>query len=184
MFSFGDYPLHLTCTFLYRKVAAVSGDARRALALCSRALELAGPDGAGLGEVQRALGEAASGAAVTAIRHCSPAERLMLRAVAAEVKNSILYVQKSSTNGNRGFVNNERHCIVTGGANRLRRDDAVPRAGDGRRAGGAGRARLPRRAARARAHALAGARRLRPARRIEAAAVGAQALGAEAAVEC
>ncbi|PZC87354.1 hypothetical protein B5X24_HaOG201590 [Helicoverpa armigera] len=71
-----------------RKVAAVSGDARRALALCSRALELAGPEGAGLKEVQQALGEAASSAAVRAIRNCSPAERLMLRAVAAEVERT------------------------------------------------------------------------------------------------
>ena len=69
-----------------RKVAAVSGDARRALALCSRALELAGPEGAGLKEVQQALGEAASSAAVRAIKNCSPAERLMLRAIAAEVR--------------------------------------------------------------------------------------------------
>ncbi|XP_030030246.2 origin recognition complex subunit 1 [Manduca sexta] len=71
-----------------RKVAAVSGDARRALALCARALELAGPEGAGLKEVQQALGEAASSAAVRAIRNCSPAERLMLRAVAAEVERT------------------------------------------------------------------------------------------------
>ncbi|KAM3960370.1 origin recognition complex subunit 1 [Aphomia sociella] len=71
-----------------RKVAAVSGDARRALALCSRAVELAGPEGAGLKEVQQALGEAASSAAVRAIRNCSPAERLMLRAVAAEVERT------------------------------------------------------------------------------------------------
>ncbi|XP_041984784.1 origin recognition complex subunit 1 [Aricia agestis] len=71
-----------------RKVAAVSGDARRALALCSRALELAGPGGAGFAEVQRALDEAAGGAAVRAIRRCSPAERLMLRAVAAEVERT------------------------------------------------------------------------------------------------
>ncbi|CAK1584286.1 unnamed protein product [Parnassius mnemosyne] len=71
-----------------RKVAAVSGDARRALALCARALELAGARGAGLKEVQQALGEAASSAAVRAIRNCSPAERLMLRAVAAEVERT------------------------------------------------------------------------------------------------
>ncbi|CAH2042138.1 unnamed protein product, partial [Iphiclides podalirius] len=70
-----------------RKVAAVSGDARRALALCSRALELGG-ERAGLAEVQRALAEAASSAAVRAIRACSPAERLMLRAVAAEVERT------------------------------------------------------------------------------------------------
>ncbi|XP_050352589.1 origin recognition complex subunit 1 isoform X2 [Nymphalis io] len=71
-----------------RKVAAVSGDARRALALCARALEIAGPNCAGLKEVQQALGEAASGATVRAIRNCSPAERLMLRAVAAEVERT------------------------------------------------------------------------------------------------
>ncbi|XP_063626861.1 origin recognition complex subunit 1 [Cydia splendana] len=74
-----------------RKVAAVSGDARRALALCSRALELgSGSAGAaaGLREVAAALEEAASGAAVRAIRACAPAERLMLRAVAAEVERT------------------------------------------------------------------------------------------------
>nr|ADD10137.2 origin recognition complex subunit 1 [Bombyx mori] len=71
-----------------RKVASVSGDARRALTLCSRALELAGPEGAGLKEVQQALAEAASSAPVRAIKSCSPAERLMLRAVAAEVERT------------------------------------------------------------------------------------------------
>ncbi|XP_053614639.1 origin recognition complex subunit 1 [Plodia interpunctella] len=71
-----------------RKVAAVSGDARRALALCSRALELATDHSAGLREVQLALAEAASGASVRAIRNCSAAERLMLRAVAAEVERT------------------------------------------------------------------------------------------------
>ncbi|XP_045537478.1 origin recognition complex subunit 1 [Papilio machaon] len=71
-----------------RKVAAVSGDARRALALCSRALELAGAGRAGLGEVERALAEAASSAVVRALKTCSPAERLMLRAVAAEVERT------------------------------------------------------------------------------------------------
>ncbi|KAL4704286.1 hypothetical protein ACJJTC_016304 [Scirpophaga incertulas] len=71
-----------------RKVASISGDARRALALCARALELAAPEPAGLKEVQRALSEAASGAAVRAIRMCSAAEKLMLRAVAAEVERT------------------------------------------------------------------------------------------------
>lgn len=80
-------------------MAAVSGDARRALALCARALELAGPGGAGLAEVQAALGEAAASAAVRAIRHCSPAERLMLRAVAAEV--STVYSRPGA--GGRGL---------------------------------------------------------------------------------
>ncbi|XP_039759498.1 origin recognition complex subunit 1 [Pararge aegeria] len=71
-----------------RKVAAVSGDARRALALCGRALEIAAPNCAGFKEVQAALGEAASSATVRAIRNCSPAERLMLRATAAEVERT------------------------------------------------------------------------------------------------
>lgn len=78
--------------FVDRKVAAVSGDARRALALCTRSLELAGPDGAGLKEVQQALGEAASSAAVRAIRSCSAAEQLMLKAVAAEVSFFYFYM--------------------------------------------------------------------------------------------
>lgn len=66
----------------------MSGDARRALALCARALELAEGNGggAGLREVQLALGEAAASASVRAIRAAAPAERLMLRAVAAEVR--------------------------------------------------------------------------------------------------
>lgn len=75
---------------VFRKVAAVSGDARRALALCARALELAGPGGAGLPEVQQALAEASSSAVVRAIKSCSPAERLMLRAVAAEVTTTTI----------------------------------------------------------------------------------------------
>ncbi|CAH4030346.1 origin recognition complex subunit 1 [Pieris brassicae] len=70
-----------------RKVAAVSGDARRAIALCTRALELAEGQ-AGLLEVQKALDEAASSATVRAIGFCSPAEKLMLRAVAAEVERT------------------------------------------------------------------------------------------------
>ncbi|CAF4808837.1 unnamed protein product [Pieris macdunnoughi] len=70
-----------------RKVAAVSGDARRAIALCTRALELAEGQ-AGLLEVQKALNEAASSATVRAIGFCSQAEKLMLRAVAAEVERT------------------------------------------------------------------------------------------------
>ncbi|XP_023939944.2 origin recognition complex subunit 1 [Bicyclus anynana] len=71
-----------------RKVAAVSGDARRALALCGRALEIAAPQCAGLRAVQLALDEAASSATVRAIRSCSAAERLLLRATAAEVERT------------------------------------------------------------------------------------------------
>ncbi|XP_026744810.1 origin recognition complex subunit 1-like [Trichoplusia ni] len=73
--------------YVFRKVAAVSGDARRALALCSRALELAGAGGAGCGRCSRRW-RASSSAVVRIIRSCSPAERLMLRAVAAEAERT------------------------------------------------------------------------------------------------
>ncbi|XP_045784905.1 origin recognition complex subunit 1-like isoform X1 [Maniola jurtina] len=71
-----------------RKVAAVSGDARRAISLCERALELAAPNCAGLREVQLALEEATTSDTVRAIRCCAPAERLILRAMAAEVERT------------------------------------------------------------------------------------------------
>ncbi|XP_045783859.1 origin recognition complex subunit 1-like isoform X2 [Maniola jurtina] len=71
-----------------RKVAVVSGDARRAISLCERALELAAPNCAGLREVQLALEEATTSATVRAIRCCAPAERLVLRAMAAEVERT------------------------------------------------------------------------------------------------
>ncbi|XP_045777243.1 origin recognition complex subunit 1 isoform X2 [Maniola jurtina] len=71
-----------------RKVAAVSGDARRAISLCDRALELAAPNCAGLREVQLALEEASTSDTVRAIRCCAPAERLILRAMAAEVERT------------------------------------------------------------------------------------------------
>ncbi|XP_034651981.1 origin recognition complex subunit 1 [Drosophila subobscura] len=71
-----------------RKVAAVSGDARRALDICRRATEIA--DTAQdkcvtMLHVQQALGEMIASAKVQAIKNCSRLEQIFLQAVAAEV---------------------------------------------------------------------------------------------------
>ncbi|XP_039227163.1 origin recognition complex subunit 1 [Drosophila yakuba] len=71
-----------------RKVAAVSGDARRALDICRRATEIA--DMAAVKcvtmlHVQQALAEMIASAKVQAIRNCSRMEQIFLQAVAAEV---------------------------------------------------------------------------------------------------
>ncbi|XP_022230998.2 origin recognition complex subunit 1 [Drosophila obscura] len=71
-----------------RKVAAVSGDARRALDICRRATEIA--DTAldkcvTMLHVQQALGEMIASAKVQAIKNCSRLEQIFLQAVAAEV---------------------------------------------------------------------------------------------------
>ncbi|XP_017145749.1 origin recognition complex subunit 1 [Drosophila miranda] len=71
-----------------RKVAAVSGDARRALDICRRATEIA--DTARdkcvtMLHVQQALGEMIASAKVQAIKNCSRLEQIFLQAVAAEV---------------------------------------------------------------------------------------------------
>ncbi|XP_055536896.1 origin recognition complex subunit 1 [Wyeomyia smithii] len=76
-----------------RKVAAVSGDARRALDICRRATELADDHSKKSGQrvsvsmvfVQQALGEMISSAKVQTIRSCSRVEQLFLQAVTAEV---------------------------------------------------------------------------------------------------
>ncbi|KAH8253669.1 hypothetical protein KR032_006424 [Drosophila birchii] len=71
-----------------RKVAAVSGDARRALDICRRATEIA--DTASVKcvtmlHVQQALAEMIASAKVQAIKNCSRLEQIFLQAVAAEV---------------------------------------------------------------------------------------------------
>ncbi|XP_017078515.1 origin recognition complex subunit 1 [Drosophila eugracilis] len=71
-----------------RKVAAVSGDARRALDICRRATEIA--DTAQVKcvtmlHVQQALAEMIASAKVQAIKNCSRLEQIFLQAVAAEV---------------------------------------------------------------------------------------------------
>lgn len=78
-----------------RKVASVSGDARRALDICRRATELVELDaGKGnsqmvnMGHVQRAVEEMIASVKVQAIRGFSRLERLLLQAVAAEVNRT------------------------------------------------------------------------------------------------
>ncbi|XP_058461352.1 origin recognition complex subunit 1 [Malaya genurostris] len=76
-----------------RKVAAVSGDARRALDICRRATELANEQSKNCGNfvnvsmkhVQHALSEMIASAKVQTIKSCSRLEQLFLQAVTAEV---------------------------------------------------------------------------------------------------
>uniref|UniRef100_A0A1I8NNY5 Origin recognition complex subunit 1 n=1 Tax=Stomoxys calcitrans TaxID=35570 RepID=A0A1I8NNY5_STOCA len=81
-----------------RKVAAVSGDARRALDICRRATEIADaaaskPENSSkdsmqcvnMMHVQQALAEMIASAKVQAIKNCSRLEQIFLQAVAAEV---------------------------------------------------------------------------------------------------
>uniref|UniRef100_A0A182PTV8 Origin recognition complex subunit 1 n=1 Tax=Anopheles epiroticus TaxID=199890 RepID=A0A182PTV8_9DIPT len=76
-----------------RKVAAVSGDARRALDICRRATELADDQARKTSQsvtvsmihVQQALTEMITSAKVKTIRSCSRMEQLFLQAVTAEV---------------------------------------------------------------------------------------------------
>eukprot|EP00106_Octopus_bimaculoides_P018823 XP_014786265.1 PREDICTED: origin recognition complex subunit 1-like isoform X2 [Octopus bimaculoides] len=75
-----------------RKVAAVSGDARRALDICRRATEIAGRKNSdntgqklvGMSHVNQALQEMYSSSQVSAIRNASEQEQLFLRAIIAE----------------------------------------------------------------------------------------------------
>ncbi|TMW39655.1 hypothetical protein DOY81_015267, partial [Sarcophaga bullata] len=81
-----------------RKVAAVSGDARRALDICRRATEIA--DAAAnksdsddmhfvnMLHVQQALAEMIASAKVQAIKNCSRLEQIFLQAVVAEVNRT------------------------------------------------------------------------------------------------
>ncbi|XP_063695681.1 LOW QUALITY PROTEIN: origin recognition complex subunit 1 [Culicoides brevitarsis] len=76
-----------------RKVAAVSGDARRALDICRRATEIAESGQKTKGEihvvsiadVQKALTEMIASAKMQAIKSCSKYEQMWLQAVCAEV---------------------------------------------------------------------------------------------------
>lgn len=77
--------------YIARKVAAVSGDARRAIAICTRATEIAEMSGKPeitMDVVNQALSDIASSPKVQAIRCCSQAEQLLLRAVAHEASRT------------------------------------------------------------------------------------------------
>jgi origin recognition complex subunit 1 len=73
-----------------RKVAAVSGDARRALDLCRRAAELAQTRGGHveLGDIQQALKEMSSSPIVAAMESCSLHEQLLLVAILSQFRKS------------------------------------------------------------------------------------------------
>ncbi|CAK9824783.1 Origin recognition complex subunit 1 [Anthophora retusa] len=71
-----------------RKVSAVSGDARRALDICRRAMEIAESRDAemiSLQHVTQAVSEMIASAKVQAIKHCSKMEKIFLQAVSVEV---------------------------------------------------------------------------------------------------
>ncbi|XP_078033039.1 origin recognition complex subunit 1 [Augochlora pura] len=71
-----------------RKVSAVSGDARRALDICRRAMEIAESRNAetiSLQDVTAAVSEMIASAKVQAIKCCSKMEQIFLQAVSAEV---------------------------------------------------------------------------------------------------
>jgi len=70
-----------------RKVASLSGDARRALDICRRATEMAESSGSskiGVGHVTKAHQEMFSSPKILAIRLCSAYEQLLLRVMVSE----------------------------------------------------------------------------------------------------
>jgi origin recognition complex subunit 1 len=76
-----------------RKVAALSGDARRALDICRRSSEIAEVDGnkkafVTMIHVQQALNEMISCTKVKAIKACSKMEKYFLQAVCTEVERT------------------------------------------------------------------------------------------------
>ncbi|KAK0177279.1 hypothetical protein PV328_001348 [Microctonus aethiopoides] len=74
-----------------RKVAAVSGDARRALDICRRATEIAEDDQSkivSMEHVHQALMEMIANTKVRAIIHCSEMEKVFLQAVCGDIKRT------------------------------------------------------------------------------------------------
>ncbi|BES98051.1 Origin recognition complex subunit [Nesidiocoris tenuis] len=71
-----------------RKVAAISGDARRALDICRRSTEILELDGrlsVSVSDIQQVLTRIFSGSRVQAIKNCSAMAKLVLRAIRDEV---------------------------------------------------------------------------------------------------
>uniref|UniRef100_A0A1A7WR02 Origin recognition complex subunit 1 n=1 Tax=Iconisemion striatum TaxID=60296 RepID=A0A1A7WR02_9TELE len=101
-----------------RKVAALSGDARRCLDICRRATEIcehsaADPTAVGLvgmGHVMEALEEMFSSSYITAIRCASTQEQLFLRAVIAEFRR--LGLEEATFQ--QVFVQHQALCRVEG----------------------------------------------------------------------
>ncbi|KAJ8931245.1 hypothetical protein NQ314_015864 [Rhamnusium bicolor] len=78
--------------FVARKVASVSGDARRALDICRRAAEIAETEGknqlVNMSHVNEALNAMITQPKVRAIKHCSRLEQLLLQSIVAEVERT------------------------------------------------------------------------------------------------
>ncbi|KAJ8955846.1 hypothetical protein NQ318_005391 [Aromia moschata] len=78
--------------FVARKVASVSGDARRALDICRRAAEIAEAEGkgqlVGMGHVIEALDAMITQPKVRAIKNCSRLEQLLMQSIVAEVERT------------------------------------------------------------------------------------------------
>ncbi|XP_014216063.1 origin recognition complex subunit 1 isoform X2 [Copidosoma floridanum] len=80
-----------TIQLVARKVAAVSGDARRALDICRRSTEVAevnGKETVTLAHVKQALDEMIASPKIQAIKNCSVMEKYFLQAVCAEVQRT------------------------------------------------------------------------------------------------
>uniref|UniRef100_A0A3Q3F5J8 Origin recognition complex subunit 1 n=1 Tax=Kryptolebias marmoratus TaxID=37003 RepID=A0A3Q3F5J8_KRYMA len=96
-----------------RKVAALSGDARRCLDICRRATEICELSAAGLvgmSHVMEALDEMFSSAYITAIKCASTQEQLFLRAVIAEFRR--LGLEEATFQ--QVFVQHQALCRVEG----------------------------------------------------------------------
>nr|CAH7747819.1 unnamed protein product [Callosobruchus chinensis] len=78
--------------FVARKVASVSGDARRALDICRRATEIAESEGkgqlVGMNHVNEALNMMITQPRVRAIKSCSRLQQLTLQAIVAEMERT------------------------------------------------------------------------------------------------
>ncbi|CAG9834435.1 unnamed protein product [Diabrotica balteata] len=78
--------------FVARKVASVSGDARRALDICRRAAEIAESEGKSqlvtMTHVNEALNAMITQPKVLAIKHCSKLEQLIMQSIVAEVERT------------------------------------------------------------------------------------------------
>uniref|UniRef100_A0A6P7FC55 Origin recognition complex subunit 1 n=1 Tax=Diabrotica virgifera virgifera TaxID=50390 RepID=A0A6P7FC55_DIAVI len=78
--------------FVARKVASVSGDARRALDICRRAAEIAESEGKSqlvtMTHVNEALNAMITQPKVLAIKHCSKLEQIIMQSIVAEVERT------------------------------------------------------------------------------------------------
>lgn len=88
--SYFIFHLATILLFSFRKVASVSGDARRALDICRRAAEIAEAEGkaelVNMTHVNEALNLMITQPKVQAIKHCSFLEQLILQSIVGEVR--------------------------------------------------------------------------------------------------